>query len=766
MKFRIRKYLNLRKLALVFFLTAAVVVTGVGLYTLYLDGKVRDQFEGRRFALPARVYARPLELFAGARLSADEFARELQRLGYTQPLQASEPGHYLRHDNEFDVVTRPFVFWDGAQPSVALHLSFGAAGLEALSNSADGTPVSLARLDPEYIGGIYPAHNEDRLLVKLDEVPVDLVNGLIAVEDRRFYTHSGVDPRGLVRAAISTLSGGERQGGSTLTQQLVKNFFLTPERTLKRKFNEALMSLLLEYHYSKNEILETYINEIYLGQDKNRAIHGFGLAAQFYFGKPLKELTLAQSAMLVGIVKGPKLYDPHKRPDLTKERRNLALSLMRDQNFITEDQFLKAKIEPLGVIDKPSMGTTRYPAFFDLVRKQLLRDYQEADLRSEGLQIFTTLDPRTQEAAESALTTRLAQIDKKGAKDGALLEGAVVVTDSQNGEVQAIVGGRDPSYPGFNRAIDSQRSIGSLMKPAVYLAALSDPKHRYTLITPLDDSPMTWSEPGRPAWTPKNYDRANHGNVPLRLALANSYNIPTARIGRELGIDTVLAKATSLLGTGESFPPYASSVLGAVPLSPLDVTQMYQTIASGGFRVPLRAIREVLMADGTPLQRYSLSVEQVADAESVYLLTTAMQGVVREGTAKALVNYVPAEINVAGKTGTTDDSRDAWFAGFTGDRVAVVWIGYDDNRPTRFTGGGGAMPIWGQLMSQLNPEPLTPPLPDNVEMVWIDGATGLRGDLACPDAIELPFIKGTAPTEVSPCVAAVAPPESAFPAGF
>lgn len=756
MKFSLRKYLTLRKLALGFLATVVVGSIVLGLYTLYLDSKVREQFEGRRFSLPARVYARPLELFAGARLSADEFAKELTRLGYKQPLQGSEPGYFIRRDNEFDVVTRPFVFWDGAQQSATLHLSFGDTGLETLANSADGTPVTLARLDPEYIGGIYPAHNEDRVLVKLDEVPADLVNALIAVEDRRFYTHAGVDPRGLARAVVTTLSGGARQGGSTLTQQLVKNFLLTPERTLKRKFNEALMALLVEYHYDKNEILETYINEIYLGQDKNRAIHGFGLAAQFYFGKPLKELTLAQSAMLVGIVKGPKVYDPHKSPEKTKERRNIALSLMRDQKFITEEQFLKAKIEPLGVLETPSMGTTRYPAFFDLVRKQLLRDYQEADLREEGLQIFTTLDPRTQAAAENALTTRLAQLDKKGAKDGAQLEGAVVVTDSQNGEVQAIVGGRDPSYPGFNRAVDSRRSIGSLMKPAVYLAALADPKHRYTLITPLDDSPLTWREPGRPAWTPKNYDKANHGMVPLRTALANSYNIPTARIGIELGVDKVVEQATSL-GTGEPIPPYASSVLGAVPMSPLDVTQMYQTIASGGFRVPLRAIREVLTADGTPLQRYPLSVEQVADAESIYLLTTALQGVVREGTAKSMVNFVPAEINVAGKTGTTDDARDAWFAGFTGDRVAVVWIGYDDNRATRFTGGGGAMPIWGQLMSQLNPEPLEPPLPENVEMVWIDAATGLRGDLACPEAVELPFIKGTAPKEESPCVAAVLP---------
>lgn len=766
MKIPFRKYLTRRYLVRNILATVIVAVAGLGLYTLYLDSEVREQFEGRRFALPSRVYARPLDFYPGARLSADEFARELGRLGYKQPLKGNEPGRFVRHSNEFDVVTRPFVFWDGAQPSSSLHLSFGNDGLETLTNTADGTPVSLARLDPEYIGGIYPAHNEDRVLVTLDEVPADLVNALIAVEDRRFYSHIGVDPRGIVRAVATMLSGGARQGGSTLTQQLVKNFFLTPERTLKRKFNEALMALLLEHHYHKDEILETYINEIYLGQDKNRAIHGFGLAAQFFFGKRLHELSLAQSAMLVGIVKGPKFYDPHKHPEKAMERRNLALGLMRDQKFITEDQFLQAKIEPLGVGVKPSMGTTRYPAFFSLVRKQLLQYYQEADLRSEGLQIFTTLDPRTQAAAETALATRLARMDKQGSREaGAKLEGGVVVTDSQNGEVLAVVGGRDASYPGFNRAIDARRPIGSLMKPAVYLAALSDPRQRYTLITPLDDSPLEWEEPGRAVWKPENYDKANHGEVPLRTALANSYNIPTVRIGLELGVDKVLEQARKL-GSGEHFPPYASSVLGAVPMSMLDVTQMYQTIASGGFRVPLRSIREVLTASGAPLQRYQLSVEQVADAKSVYLLTTAMQGVVREGTAKGLINYLPAEINIAGKTGTTDDTRDAWFAGFTGDRVAVVWVGYDDNSPTRFTGSSGALPIWGQLMAQLSPEPLIPLLPENVEMVWIDAATGLLGEPACPESVELPFISGTAPTELSPCTVASKPKESFFPFGW
>jgi penicillin-binding protein 1B len=298
------------------------------------------------------------------------------------------------------------------------------------------------------------------------------------------------------------------------------------------------------------------------------------------------------------------------------------------------------------------------------------------------------------------------------------------------------------------------------MKPAVFLAALSEPS-QFTLITPLDDSPLSGRETGK--WRPKNYDRRNHGSVPLRTALANSYNIPTVRIGLALGMKKVLKKA-SKLGNEKEIEPNGSSVLGAVPMSPLEVAQMYQTFANGGFRVPLRAIREVLTANGTPLQRYPLSGEQVAEAGSVYLLTAAMQGVIREGTAKGLANYVPPEIRVAGKTGTTDDGVDSWFAGFTGDRVAVVWVGYDDNRATRFTGGSGALPVWGELMSKLDPQEVMPPLPENVEMVWIDPATGLRGDQGCPGGVELPFIIGSAPEELSPCAGTVVPVEEGAPA--
>jgi penicillin-binding protein 1B len=730
----------------------AAGVAGLGLllvasaFTLYLDQRVRTEFEGRRFALPARIYARPLELHAGLRLAQLDLEEELRSLGYRDGPREGEDGWFARSSERMEIALRPFVFWDGAQPARRVRLAFDGGAVSELRD-AEGRDVPLARLEPLPIGGIYPAGNEDRVLVRLSEVPQHLVQALVATEDRSYFSHVGFAPRSMVRALLS-LGSDRVQGGSTITQQLVKNFFLTPERTIRRKVTELFMAVLLELHYDKNEILETYLNEIYLGQDRDRAIHGVGLAAQYYFGKDVQHLTVAESALLVAMVKGPTFYDPHRHPARTLERRNLVLREARDQNALSLEQYSAARAAELGVTRKPGFGTSPYPAFLALVHRQLRRDYDEADLRSEGLRIFTTLDPRVQGAAERALTKRLAQFDKDKRFGAPGLEGAVVVTDPQSGEVQALVGGRDVRYRGYNRAVDASRPVGSLLKPVIYLTALSEPA-RYTLVTPLDDGPFVWKSHGAPDWEPANYDKQFHGIVPLRTALAHSYNAAAARLGTELGVERVLGNAKKL-GVERDMKPFASALLGAVELSPLEVAQMYQTIASGGFRSPLRAIREVTTQEGRPLQRYALAVEQAFPPEPMYLLAAALQGVVREGTAQGLRNFLPAEVGVAGKTGTTDEQRDAWFAGFTGDRLGVVWVGYDDNRAARLSGSASALPVWGDMMAALAPEPLALEKPERIEHVWIDPQSGLRG-ISCPGAQELPFVQGSAPRELAPC---------------
>jgi penicillin-binding protein 1B len=424
----------------------------------------------------------------------------------------------------------------------------------------------------------------------------------------------------------------------------------------------------------------------------------------------------------------------------------------REMGYVTMQQYAQARASALGVNARPAMGTSPHPAFLDLVHRQLRRDYDEADLRSEGLRIFTTLDPRAQDAAERVLERRLAQFDAEKRFGEPGLEGAIVVSDSQTGEVQALVGGRDALYRGFNRALDAARPVGSLLKPAIYLTALADPA-RYTLVTRIDDGPFVWKSKGAPDWQPANYDRKFHGAVQLRTALAQSYNAASARLGTDLGVDKVLATVKAL-GITRDMQPYASTLLGAVDLSPFEMAQMYQTIASGGFRTPLRAIREVTTQDGKPLKRYPIAVEQAFPPEPMYLLTAAMQGVVREGTGQGLKFWLPPETAVAGKTGTTDEQRDAWFAGFTGDRLAVVWIGYDDNRAAHLSGSASALPVWGEMMAALRPEPLALPKPDSIESVLVDPASGLRADGGCTGALELPFAQGSAPAERAPCASA------------
>jgi penicillin-binding protein 1B len=741
---------NFRKYGKSVRLVVLLLLLGLSGYILYLDISIREAFEGRKFAVPARVYGRALEVYPGLKLTPGQFVEELQAVGYHENPEPDAAATYKHTLNGLEFTTRDFVFGDGPQAAQHLRIEFadGKVSLLKVRGSTE-LDLPLLRVEPPVIGGIYPGHNEDRDLLRLNQFPQPLIDALISIEDRKYYSHWGIDPRGIARALYKTISGQRIEGGSTLTQQLVKNFFLTSERTLTRKGTEVLMALLLEMHYGKDEILETYLNEIFLGQDASRAIHGFGLASHFYFDRPLERLELQEIATLVGMVKGPGVYDPRKNPELVIKRRNIVLQEMVRLNVITQAQFVDARQKPLGVIHRAPMGTSPYPAFLQLVNRQLQRDYREEDLRSEGLRIFTTLDPRVQHQAEQALALRLGDIEKARKMAANTLEGSVVVSSTQNGEIQALVGGREARYAGYNRALDAQRPIGSLAKPIVFLTAL-EKQDRYTLITPLDDSQLVWRQRGTSDWKPQNYDHQFHGPIQLRTALAHSYNVATARLGIELGVDTILDKLP-LYGIERRPPPFASSLLGAFELSPVEVAQLYQTFADGGFRTPLRAIREIVTAEGKPLQRYPLNVEPVAAPAPVYLLTAALQGVVREGTAQSLTNWLPAELNVAGKTGTTDDLRDSWFAGYTGDRVAVVWVGRDDNKPSGLTGASGAMTVWGEMMKNIEPEPLQPVVPEDIELVNVDPASGLRYNEECKTGVLLPFIKGSAPTEISAC---------------
>ncbi|MEE9342561.1 MAG: penicillin-binding protein 1B [Gammaproteobacteria bacterium] len=722
-----------------------ILLLAIG-YGIYLDSKVYNQFEGKRWSLPARVYARPLEIFEGQRLNADRFSAELKAMGYRFTHQVDQAGEVSRSGADFHVMTRPFAFWDGEEPSRNVYINFSGGKIVALDGARDEQAFSLVRFDPLEIGSIHTARQEDRELLRLTDVPALLTDTLIAIEDRSFYQHHGVSIRGIARAALANLkAGGVVQGGSTLTQQLVKNFFLTNKRSYPRKINEALMSILLEIRYDKKDILEAYLNEIYLAQDGQRAIHGFGLGSRYLFQRPPGELTTEQIALLVGMVKGPSFFDPRRHPENARQRRNLVLRVMREHGLIDYVEEERAQAATLGLIEVKKETSQSFPGFIDLVRRQLRRDYVESDLTSEGLKIFTTLDPQVQWGLQKSIANRLNALDVTHPD----LQAAAIVTQASNGEVLALAGGRRAGFAGFNRALDAMRPVGSLIKPAVFLTALKFPQ-QYTLASLISDEPLHVEQKGAPLWSPQNYDQEFHGQITLYQALAKSYNVATARLGLDVGLSRVI-KTIEGLGIETHLNPYPSLLLGAVELSPLEITSMYQTFASGGYRTPLRGIRAVMGSSGEQLQRYSLEVHRAIEPDEAVLITRAMQGVVAQGTARHLGQRFSSEFGLAGKTGTTDDMRDSWYAGFDGDKLAVIWVGRDDNQPMGLTGSSGALRIWGDLFEEIAPRPVLMAIPESIRWYPIDTERGAIAGKACLNAVQLPFLSNSTLPEINSC---------------
>ena len=578
--------------------------------------------------------------------------------------------------------------------------------------------------------------------MKLDDVPDMFIKMLLLVEDRRFFTHWGIDPRAIARALVANISSGRTvQGGSTLTQQLVKNLFLNQEKRLTRKINEAFMSFLLEFHYDKKLILETYINEIYLGQDGRRAIHGFGLASEFYFGKTLKNLTIDEMALMVGLVKGASYYNPARNPTHALQRRNVVLTALRQADLLTERQTELLINKPIVTVKHARSGL--FPAFIDVVKLQLQQDYQSEDLRSEGLRVFTTLDPYIQYKTEQAIKNTLPNLSIS--KD---LQAAAVVASPLNGDVLAVVGDRNPTYKGFNRAINASRQVGSLIKPVVYLTAFEQ-NLGYTLATILDDSELIYKDAHQEDWQPQNYDKKFHGDVTLYESLLKSYNVPAVRTALDVGLDKVI-DTLNVLGNRQDVAPYPSLALGAINMSPMEMTSIYQSFSTNGFRSPLRSVFAVLDKNRQPLERYALDIDNQVNPESVVLVNSALIDVTKYGTARYLSKTL--DIQVAGKTGTSDDLKDSWFAGFSGDVVAVVWTGFDDNRPTHLTGSSGAMKIWSNLMKDVAYKSYQLPEMAGLEKYWIDGVNGLLTEQDCENALELTFFEGTQPEQSSECV--------------
>jgi penicillin-binding protein 1B len=723
----------------------AVVALAAALYVLYLDIQVTRQFEGRRWTLPAQVYAAPLELYAGLPMSLPDLERELQRLHYRRADRLERPGTYRWQGEHVDVALRAARFADETRAAQVLSITGAGPTLGALRD-ASGHDVPVLRLEPLLIGSIFPIHGEDRIIVTPQEVPPLLPAALKAVEDRKFDTHHGVDPIAMLRAAwVDVRARQIEQGGSTLTQQLVRSYFLNSRQTLSRKLREAVMAMALDAHFTKADLMNAYINEIFLGQDGSRAIHGFGLASQFYFGKPLSELDLPEIALLVAVVRGPSYYDPRRHPERARVRRDLVLKILADQRVISVADSTAATRAPLGVTTRPAGAY--YPAYLDFVRRTLRRDYHEQDLTEAGLRIYTSLDPRAQDQAERSLERELARLDHLGKHPQAALEGAAVVTSPQSGEVIAIVGGRNVGYDGFDRALDARRPMGSLVKPFIYLTALES--GRYNAATVVQDAPVDVKLANGAHWRPENFTRQVYGPVPVVRALAESLNLATVAVGLDLGLPKV---AQTLQRFGLTTPPtqVPAMLLGAVPVTPLEAAQLFNGLANGGFSNPLRAVRTVVSADGKPLKAFPLEVTQVASSEAVYQLDRMLVEVMDRGTGRSARALLPAQLVVAGKSGTSSDYRDSWFAGFSGSHLAVVWVGYDDNAPTGFTGSSGALPVWAHIMAGLGTSSWNAPMPESIAEVHIEYPTGLRVVPGCSEDIVAVAVPGGATLPAKP----------------
>jgi penicillin-binding protein 1B len=690
------------------------------------------------------VFAAPLVFFVGRLLTAPELALELERLAYGPVSERIGPGLFRRNGNAIDLGRRAFVYDGQSVPDEVLHIEFASDRISALEDGA-GNPVPIAQLEPLLIGNIFATHGEDRLILSPEQVPALLTESLKAVEDRRFDTHLGIDARAMLRAALANVRAGDiEQGGSTLTMQLVRSYFLSNRQTYTRKIREALMSLVLELRHDKNEIMLAYVNEIYLGQDGSRAVHGFGLASRFYFGKPLAELDVHEIALLVAIVRGPSYYDPRRNPERALARRQLVLEQMRAAGLIDASQHESSARRELGVVTLKSRRASYYASFMDLVRRQLAREYDDDELGERGLTIYTTLDPAIQAAAEEALVGELERLQPNRPP----LEGAVVVTSPQSAEVRALVGGKRVGFEGFNRALDARRQIGSLIKPVVYLAALET--GRYSLATQLDDAPITVELDDGQTWTPQNLDGEVHGQVTAVRALAESLNLATVQLGLEIGVARV-ARMLERLGARHDGTVYPSLLLGAVELTPYEVTQLYNTLANGGFHVPLRAVRAIVDGAGNEIERYPLDIEQIADPVAVYALNQGLVQVMERGTGATARRLLPAGLRTAGKTGTSDGPRDSWFAGFSNEHLVVTWVGNDENAGVGLTGGTGAAQIWARVLRSVESTSYDPPAPAGAETVWIDFETGLATDRDCPEAVFLAVPSRDVPPKAVRC---------------
>lgn len=717
-----------------------LLAAGLVVYLVYLNHLINDRFEGDTWALPSRVYARALEMYPGLALTTEQLEYELGLSSYLRTDSEPLAGQYRLLGESIELHARAFDFSGETQSAKLLQVFFDEGRISALTDSGRGIDMPLFRLPPVIIGSYYPGNGEDRLLLSENDTPQALVDTLIAVEDRKFYQHYGLSPKSILRALLANLKAGKTvQGGSTLTQQLAKNMFLTPEKSLIRKINEAFMALLLELRFSKRAIITAYINEVFLLQQNRIAIHGFARASRMLFRRSVEHLEPQHLALLVGMVKGPTRYNPFKSPEQATLRRNLVLKIMLEQGLLDTHEYATASSAALGIVRRLP-GVNPFPAYLDLVKRQLRTSYSSDELARRGLRVFTTFDPLVQRNLEIGLANGLRRFDQPE------LQAAVVITDYLSGDVLALASDRETDYPGFNRALMAQRPIGSLIKPLLLYSLLQGD---LTLASLVRDDPIRIRQSDGKIWEPRNYDRELHGQMSLYQAFVRSYNLPFVGLGVDGGLE-VLAQNLAKIKLLKHDVVYPSMLLGTTAMSAYEVAQMFQAIANNGYFTPLTTIRSVSDQQHQSLERVPLESHKLFDQALMIQVQRALIGVAESGTAAYLAKRFAGR-KLAGKTGTTNAARDSWFAGFSQRLLSVVWLGRDDNQPINLTGSSGALRVWSDIMQLQGFESFRLSRDAGLEWHNINPQNGGIVQQSCGNGVLLPFPQGRSPSRKSAC---------------
>lgn len=723
-----KKEKSIKKKLIYFCLKVGVVgVVILALLFVYFDSVVLSKFGvDDKWVLPAVVYSRPLELYPDQKLSLKQMEYELKLLKYRKVNNPQKPGEYATNPKTGRVVIlrRPFEFPDGAENTVSLLVTFNGQRVAQIINADSHEELGYVRMDPvllDRINRIDP--KEDRIFIQLSEVPEALVTTLLEIEDRSFRTNIGVNFFAIARAFIkNAIAHSVVEGGSTITQQLVKNYFLNSQKSYTRKFKEIIMALIMNHRYTKDQILEAYMNEIYLGQNGSAGIYGFGLASYFYFGVPISELTQDQMALLVGIIKGPSYYDPWRHPDQALERRNTVLAVLRNRGIINDTEFEQYSARPLGVIKRGSMNYSKTPAFMGVLKKEISSKFGPDFLSGNGIKIFTSLDPQAQQSAEDAVQNELNAIEKETGLRG--MEAAMVVSSWRTAEVSAVVGSRTPQYAGFNRVMEGKRQVGSIIKPFVYLTAFHNGIHTGTMV---NDAPITVKLADGKLWQPHNDDKKYHGRIPTYVAMARSMNVPTVKIGMRVGLNHVRDTLMNVGIEKSRIPFYPSMLLGTIELTPFEVTQIYTSLATDGSYKDLTTLRTVVKDGKIVYERANSKVKPTLDPRDSYLTMYVMTEATKIGTGRRIGRLFP-NVNIATKTGTTNDSRDTWSVGIDSDLVVATWVGFDNNKSTGLFGSSGAMRVYGRFLQERGVNSLELKKPEGIKFVNFNKSGNIVAD--------------------------------------